>query len=128
MALRASTLAAHPDTVPSSVAKMNVATARVVPLLTPKSCVPLKMLPVGVAGPVVPGGPGTVTTTADGWPTVLYSVLNPVPPSESQNGLPAGDDEMPQGLTSLASVTRAVPGISDTRLVCRKLVAGGDVA
>src|SRR5689334_205958 len=124
MALRLSTLAAHPDTVPSSVAKMNVATACVAPLLTAKSCVPLKMLPVGVAGPVDPTGPGTVTTIADGVPTVLYSVLRPVPPSESQNGLPAGDDEMPHGLTSLESVTAAVPGMSETRFVWRTLVAG----
>jgi hypothetical protein len=67
-----------------------------------------------------PGG-GTVTTSGMISPAPLYSVAKPVLLSETQNGEPELNDT-PHGLAKFGSVVFAIPGISDTRFVCVKLL------
>src|SRR5438093_421794 len=70
----------------------------------------LKTCPVGT------GADGGIDTTrAVILPTPSYSVPFAVPASDTQNGEVAENDT-PQGFFRLGSVTRASPGISDTRL------------
>ena len=113
--------------VPCSVAKMNLA-GNVVPCKT-NPVPPLKTVPVGTefAGGVTitcwrPSG-RTLT------PAPLYRVANPVPLSETQNGVAPW--EIPQGLTRSASTNAAggrprlatAAGLSVTRSVIWYAVA-----
>src|SRR5204862_6604583 len=91
--------------VPSSVTKIKRA--------PPKSGLPLKTIPVGVAAPVG----GIVTVNASFCPAPLYSVETPVPLSATHHGL-VELDVRPHGLTRLGSVSAANPGTSETRFVC----------
>src|SRR6476659_9360913 len=101
--------------VPSSVAKMNTAGF---PGVSGKSVVPLKTCPVGVPVGLEFGSPeGMVTTRDFGLPVPSYRVDLPAPLSEIHQGVPDPRD-IPQGLTRFGSVTGAMPGILDTRLVC----------
>ena len=72
---------------------MKTAGAGVFPgtLLIMKSCVPLKIIPVGAELPVLPGALGT--TTGEGGamivPVPVYRVEVPVPALFTHHGLPA---------------------------------------
>src|SRR6266516_8160220 len=108
------TVGFQPRIVPSSVANKKRLGAEAAPLLTRKSAVALKTVPVGV--PAVPSGAGIVTVRGTFWSAVLYSVDVPVPLLATQIGLVPLEDR-PHGLTTLESVMAASPGTSDTRLV-----------
>jgi hypothetical protein len=54
-----------------------------------KSAVPLKMIPVGLKGPVAPTALGTVTTSATVPPAPVYRVEVPVPSLLTHQGLAA---------------------------------------
>src|SRR3954470_10413877 len=99
----------QPEIVPSSVSKMKRSPKKSEP--------PLKTTPVGEAGGVPPGCTGIVTTSGTIPPEPLYSVETPVPLSATHHGL-LELRASPQGLTRFGSVVGAIPGTSDTRLVC----------
>src|SRR5947199_2329267 len=89
----------HPAMVPSSLTKMNLAGAGVLPGKE-KSEVPLKTTPVGAEGSLPPGGAGIVTTTT--WflvPAPLERVESPAWLSDTHQGL-AALRVKPQGLMS----------------------------
>src|SRR5579863_2501128 len=105
----------HAEMVPSSVEKRKCAVA--VPVAV-KPATEFAMVPDGAAVFVCPAGGGIVTTSDWIAPVLLYRVESPVPLSAIQNGLVALN-EIPQGLTRFVSVTAAIPGRSETRLLCR---------
>jgi len=59
-----------------------------------------------------------VTTSGTACPLLRYSVLGPVPLSETHQDV-VGPWVSPQGFLRLASVNCAQPGTSETRLVSR---------
>src|SRR5438552_4001634 len=119
MAWVGSALGFQPEIVPSSVAKMKRLGPDALAPETTKSLVPLKTFPVG-AELVPPSGGGIVTTsgepTGKGVSSPRYSVDTPLPLSETHQGL-VGPCDRPQGLTRFRSVTPAIPGMSETKLV-----------
>jgi hypothetical protein len=65
-----------------------------------------------------PVGPrGVVTMSGWGVPAPLYSVATFAPLSDIQKGL-IELDVIPQGFLRFGSVFVAIPGMSETRLVC----------
>src|SRR5438552_1939619 len=109
-----STSGFQPEMVPSSVTKMNLAG------LPEESSNPVPSLncwPVGAEGPVLPRGPGIVTTSDWATPLPSYRVATPVPLSDTQMNV-FWPKDIPQALTRFGSVNMARPGTSETRFVC----------
>ena len=73
-----------------------------------------------------PPGAGIVTTRRRGLPLFLWKLATPAPLSAMANGATGEEMTRPQGLTRFLSVNRAIPGISETRLVCSKSVDGSE--
>ncbi len=91
----------HPSIVPASVAKMKRDATGLPATVTGKPVPPLKTVPVGP--------PGTLTTSACGVPSPVYSVDVFVPWFETHHGV-AGPALMPQPLTRCGSfLTAPVP-------------------
>src|SRR4030088_1490320 len=99
----------HPAIVPSMVEKRNTAGA---PGASRKSVLlPLAMVPVGAPVGVFLsfGSAGGMVTIKDCLaPAPLYTVLNPVPSYEPDDGLPEARDK-PHGFISCGSGTGATP-------------------
>src|SRR5713226_8476586 len=115
-----STPGLHPTMVPSSVAKRNRLGPDFPFSETSKLPDPLKTVPVGAPPGTLPGA-GIWTTSPRGVAAPLampYRVLTPALLSAAQIGLPELD-ERPQGFFRWGSVTGAIPGMFDTRLLCR---------
>src|SRR5579883_246900 len=98
--------------VPSSPSKINEA---LLPLARMKPLVLLNTCPVGLDGVGPFGADAIVTTSGVIVPEPLYNVETPLPAFDTQKGLVV-EIERPHGSTKLASVTSAIPGISETRL------------
>src|SRR5690348_165746 len=115
-----STPGLQPEMVPSTESNRNTLDP-LLPLAETTKPLPavLKTVPVGVpcgaSGCVGLGGMVTTSGFPAGWawPWPLYSVLSPVPSSDTQNGLPELAVR-PHGFTRWGSVTCARPGMSDT--------------
>src|ERR1700737_2918546 len=106
----------QPEIVPSSVANRKTAG---LPLGSANSCVPLKIVPVGVPwlpGPALAGG--IVTTRPCGTPAPLSNVASPVPLSDTHHGDPALR-ESPHGFTRFASLLGAPDPAFTVTLVIR---------
>src|SRR5438552_669109 len=108
-------IVAQVEMVPSSVAKRNCAG---VPR-TRKSCaIELNTIPVGVEGRALPEGAGMPTAKGtSGLPVESNTLALPLWLSAIKKDCP-GWNAMPQGLSRKGSVCVAVPGVSETRLVC----------
>ena len=105
----------QPEIMPSSDAKMNAAAPDEPPLLTAKSVVLLKVMPVGVPPPVESVDDGIDTTRDCGLPNPSYSVASPVPLSATQTK-PLGLKATPHPFCRLASKWSAGTPPSPTRL------------
>ncbi len=101
----------QPEIVPSSLAKMNKS------LLNPS--VPLNTCPVGVPAPGIETSKDFFTTCVMPEESLVtaYNVESPLPLSLTQKGVGAPKD-MPHAFTRLVSRSWAIPGWSDTRLIC----------
>src|SRR5262245_56769157 len=118
MALAGSAALAHPEMVPSSVAKIKLADRGVgfAAVLTLKAVVTLFATMPVQPPPDEPPAPGTVRfkaalgvpSAAPGVLLAAYTVEVPVPPLHVQNGL-AAEVAIPQALTRLGSVKSATP-------------------
>jgi hypothetical protein len=109
----------HPAIVPSFVANNSLLGPAFAPDAMTKPPVPLVATPVGGETPL-PSGEGMVTGCGDpagiGFPAPSKASALPASASETQSP-PFNPTAIPHGLTRFGSVSRARPGMSETRLV-----------
>jgi len=107
----------HPEIVPSSVANNSVLGADLAFAEMMNPVVALLVTPVGADVPEPPGAGIVIVPGATGCPVPSTLATVPDPFSEIQSAL-FSPRAIPHGFTRFRSVLGAIPGISDTRLVC----------